>query len=463
MSTDQITLAASPLIQPVPKAAIHGALSLSRYRVCDGATLVSTEPLSIKMPQQQWAYGILFPLDHGAFNGKPADALFVLQVKLVVEGGSVGVAACNADGSAFTSPEAFVSGTAEIRMTLTRPTEPGAFVVRQAAGNKDVCATILEIGLFEAGEERLAPRRHDLGYDLFVILAPGKTGTHTIESAVYALSPLARVHRVHYASAAGSLQLQASALEAAATFGADYPVEESLKIQAETADRVRADIATVRRLGGSVAFLTAVREPIARAVAGLFQSLPLAIPVYLEFYAFSGAGFAQALADRLVAAWDHEIRGAWPPSVSHGLWSRPVLYADFFDDEFRAVTGFDVLLKDFNTLKGYARLDRGADVAVVFRTSELDRTLSTALSEITGHRPKDFINRNVSAKAKHAPLYHDVVSRIRVPAQLAEAIYRRHAYMTHFFDQNEIDDLVRRWSCQGFAKLPKIDRTGENG
>ena len=114
MSTDEIGLPVSPLVERAIAAAIPGALSRSKYTVCDGATIVSTEPLSIKMPQARWAYGVHFPLDHTALRRMPTDASCVAQVKLVVDGGPVGVAACNADGTSFTTPEMVASGSTEI-------------------------------------------------------------------------------------------------------------------------------------------------------------------------------------------------------------------------------------------------------------------------------------------------------------------------------------------------------------
>lgn len=64
---------APPLLERLPDVAIPGALLLSRYNLCNGATIVGAEPLSIKMPQAQWAYGIKFPLDHN-LSERLADA-----------------------------------------------------------------------------------------------------------------------------------------------------------------------------------------------------------------------------------------------------------------------------------------------------------------------------------------------------------------------------------------------------
>ncbi|MGH9697446.1 MAG: hypothetical protein ACRD5Z_25100, partial [Bryobacteraceae bacterium] len=336
------------------------------------------------MPKQQWAYGILFPLDHAALSGRSDDEPCVVRVKLVVEGGIVGVAACNSEGLVFTAPETVVGGASEILMTLTRPTGTGAIVVRKISGADDVAVTIVEIGLFEAGEEGLAPRRHDLGFDLFVILSAAKTGTQTIESALYSLSPFVRLRRVHFASAEGCLRLRNFASEAVATFGAGHMIVTSNIAEAEAGDLVRAEIAAVRRLGGNVAFVTAVRDPIARTVANMFHSLPHKMAIYAELYDSNRPLFAQMLAEGLIAAWKRELQ---QPRLKSALWSKCLVNADYLRDEFCAVTGFDPLLHDFDRHVGYARLKRGNDVAVVFRTSELDRTLSSALAGITGRSP----------------------------------------------------------------------------
>ena len=178
----------------------------------------------------------------------------------------------------------------------------------------------------------------------------------------------------------------------------------------------------------------------------MFETLPGAIPVYSQLYAISGPVFAQMLADGLVTTWDLELRKMLGPLVQD-LWPRFIRDADHVTTEFQSVSGFDLLRHDFDTGQGYTLLRHGRDAAVVFRTSEMNRTLSGALAGLTGRSPENLSDRNVAAKKEYAKLYNEVVSRLRAPAELVQDIYRRHAYMTHFFDQTEIDDLVRRWSA----------------
>ena len=103
----------SPLVQRTAQEPVPRALSLSRYILCDGTHEIGDEPLTVRMPPLQWAYGLLFPIDHGALPRNLAGQSYVATVKLVVDGGTVGVAACNFDGSKFTAAEIFAKGTAE--------------------------------------------------------------------------------------------------------------------------------------------------------------------------------------------------------------------------------------------------------------------------------------------------------------------------------------------------------------
>jgi hypothetical protein len=442
-----MSLPTPPLIELTPGMPIPGPVSLHRYTLCNDAILLAAEPPSIAMPQQPWAYGVQFPLDFALLNSIPPDRPAVVQLKLVVEGGMVGVAACNSDRSQFTTAETVAIGAADVTLTVNRAAEAGAVVIRNTGGEaKRTRVTIREIGVFEPGKERLAPRHHDLGYDLFVILSVEKTGTQTMESALKSLSPLVRVHRVHYASAEGTQQLRAFASAAAAVLGTDHEMVRSLRFQAETGDLARTDIETVRRLGGRVAFLSAVREPIGRAIAHTFQRLPMTIPVYSYLHAACGSAFVDMLTSGLIATWRRELTEKLSVSVAGLLWPRCLADANYLTDEFRNVSGFDLLLHRFEPGKGYVRAERGGDVAVAFRTSELARALPDALVPITGRRPENITDRNVAAQKEYARLYDDFLSRLRVPAELAEAIYRRHGYVNHFFGRDEIAALVRRWA-----------------
>ena len=370
---------------------------------------------------------------------------YVATVRLVVDGGTVGVAACNFDGSEFTAAEIFAKGAIEVHIALDRVEETHSIVVRTVSG-EDVRVTVSQIGIFTAGQEVLEPRHHGLGYDLFVVLSPAKTGTFTIEGALYALAPSVCVRRLHHASAEYCKTLWASFADAATRLGEGHAITKNRKLMAEAGDHVRFEIGAARRLGGRVAFFTAVRDPISRAVASLFHALPTTMPEYSENYARGGSAFAQMLADGLVTAWRGELEGD-KSALDSPVWPRCLDGADYLDGEFRVVTGFDLLRHEFDPHKGYARIDQGNDTVLVFRTTALDRMLPTALAEITGCHPKAIGSENVAEHKQYVGLYNDVLSRLRLPHSVVRVIYERHAYVSHFFTPAEIDALVQRWSA----------------
>jgi hypothetical protein len=126
------------------------------------------------------------------------------------------------------------------------------------------------------------------------------------------------------------------------------------------------------------------------------------------------------LADGLVAAWSREFQEplpqrvenlTWSRCLDEMLWSRCLINADYLRDEFRAVSDFDVLDASFDIRRGFFRIQKGADAAIVLRTSELDRSLCAALAEVTNRPPKTFFSKNIGSQKDYARLYQDVIKR----------------------------------------------------
>ena len=437
----------SPLTEYTAGDPLPDLISGSRYILHEGAMLTAEDPLAADISLPQWAYAIQFPLNHAVIASRSPDKPYVVQLELLVAPGTVGVAGCNASRSAFTTPEIFASGQSLVRLTVDNPRETEAIVIRKASPDPDVIRVVIDnIAVFEPEKERLVPRRHDLDYDLFIILSAAKTGTQTIESTLNAISPFLRVHRVHYASAQGTTRLRTLASAAAEVIGNEHEAVRSLNLQADAGDLARTEIDTVRRLGGRIAFLTAVREPVGRAVAELFQLLPILIPVY-PWLLDAGHQFIDLLGARLLTAWDQELRATVPPSGAELLWSRCLATVDYLDDEFCTVSGIDVLSRPFNQDEGFFFLEQGGDAAFAFRTADLNYTLPTALGHITDQSITAPVNRNVASDKIYATLYDEFLRRFQVPADLVNKIYLRHGYMRHFIREADITASTARWSA----------------
>jgi hypothetical protein len=437
----------SPLTEKTPGNPLPDLVSGSHHILHNGTALVAEDPLTVVISLPQWAYAIQFPLNPAVIARRSADKPYVVQLELLVAQGMVGVAGCNANGSAFTTPEIFASGQSLVRLSVDNPLETNAIMIRKASPDPhDIRVVIDDIAAFEPEKERLVPRRHDLDYDLFVILSAAKTGTQTIESTLNAISPFLRIHRLHYASAQGTTRLRTLASAAADLLGNEHEEVRSMNYQANVGDRVRGEIDVVRRLGGRVAFLTAVRDPIGRAVAALFQRLPTIIPVYPLLRNLE-APFFELLAAGLVATWSRELGEAIPSSLPGLFWPSCLADVGYFADEFRAVSGVDLLSHSFDCAAGFVSIEQGPDVALVLRTSDLSRSLPTVLQRITGRSVVPVSDQNVATEKPYSALYKQFLSRLQVPVDLVRAIYRRHDYLGHFIPESDITAYVERWSA----------------
>ena len=104
----------SPLIECGEGDLLPGAVSLQDRQLCNDATILAQSPLSVIMPQQQWSYGILLPINHAKLAS--AGERVVIQLKLVVRDGQIGVAGIDASLKTLTTLEHFVgSGRRQLR------------------------------------------------------------------------------------------------------------------------------------------------------------------------------------------------------------------------------------------------------------------------------------------------------------------------------------------------------------
>ena len=436
----------SPLVERCPGEPVPSLVSISQYVLHAEASASRNAPLEVTLPPAQWAFGIRFPLNEAALGSRPPEQPLIILLDVIVERGIVGIAGCTSDGSALTTPETFIGGSSLVSLTVARPHDTAMIVVRKASPEVETVPVIIRsIDAFEAERERLAPRGHDLGYDLFVILSAAKTGTQTIEATLASICPLVRIHRVHYASPLGTSGLRNLARAAAHMLGDEHEAVQTCLHQADAGDVARGEVENVRRLEGRVAFITAVREPIGRTIAELFQLLPTMLPPYPWLHEV-GPEFAALLARGLLKTWTREQKGEIGQEPQELLWRRCLANTSYFDDELKAAFGIDFLSQPLDRSSGSVFLKHGADAGLALRTSDLDRSLPQALERLTGHRVTHPVEQNMATLKSYAGIYNEFLSNFRVPADLAEEMYRRHAYLQHFFHKGEILSLISHWT-----------------
>ena len=236
--------------------------------------------------------------------------------------------------------------------------------------------------------------------------------------------------------------------------GRDTEFAASIRAQASFGEFVRKEIADVRRLGGRIAFITAFRDPIDRAVAATFQSLPYYLPAFSQLYAV-GSEFIDLLRRGMLASWRRETDGEIFRDLKSCLWCRCLAEANYYGDEFEANVGCDLRSHPFNHERGYVLFEHGCDTVLALRTFDLQRALPAALSELTGRSDVRVVSTNIGeAKKDLGALYQDFRAEFYVPDELVDTIYAQHTWFSYFYSEAEIETARQRW-------LPRLALVGK--
>lgn len=429
----------SPLAEFAAGDLLSNVVSLQNAQICNDATILSSSPLTIRMPMQQWAYGFLVPINRDAVSN--ATRALVIQMHLLVRSGEIGIAVVDESLSNLITIEQFVDARIPIvTLTIQNPKKAKSIVLRTTS--RDLLSpevTVLGVTALSPGALRLIPRQHGLSFDLIVICSPPKTATQTIDSTIRAIHPSVQVRRVHYISGK-------EAAHQRRLIGTNPVNLDTARLnQAMEADRVRHEIELVRSLGGSIAVIVGTREPIDRAIASMFQSLPDLMPLYLQLYRASGPLLTRLLSEAIIKDWRDEQATNFGKEHRQAFGSRIAYLDHFFRDEFTAVTGMDILRQPLDRNAGYTVLSAPGLSVLVYRYEDIHRGLAAGLSALLNCANIALVATNVSPEKPYAGLYGEFRSAIKVPIDLCEAIYRSR-YVRHFYSEVEIATFIAKWS-----------------
>jgi Putative capsular polysaccharide synthesis protein len=402
-----------------------------RWELCNDAIVLSTSPLTIRMPRQQWSYGLLLPLDPRAMPAQPQGV--VVRLRLAVRNGMIGVAGVEAGLAVLTTAEQVVGdGEITVRLALDDARKTAAIFLRTvSADGRSPDLTLLSAATEVAAEMRLVRRRHDLDHDLFVILAMPKTATQTVERTLLALAPSVPVRRIHFISSRSvgyvRTEMQSPPLP-------DTVVRSTLR-QATLGEETRSEIELVRSLGGRVALISAIREPIDQIVASIFQSIPDMIPAFAVFSA-SGSRLLDLLREFAI----HEMRRA---AAGIPPWRSP---RAFFRDELAPVSRVDILRHPIDHPKGSVLVANEGVTTLIYRFEDAGLRLAPALSAVTGRAGIELVSTNRSSDKDYAKLYSEFRASLRVPDDVCSALYDQDPYVRHFYSDAEISEFKAKWS-----------------
>lgn len=163
-------------------------------------------------------------------------------------------------------------------------------------------------------------------------------------------------------------------------------------------------------------FVTLVRDPVAQALSAFFENL------HRRRDGLTDKSPPEALIERFLAEAGFPRRLAW------------------FDTEFKAQLGIDVMAAPFNRQKRVLRMPRRR--LVVLRTDCPDQIKERVLSQMLG-RPITLKPRNVSAEKPYAAAYATLRASLVLPAETADLVYES-AYARCFWTDEE-RALLRAW------------------
>jgi hypothetical protein len=252
-----------------------------------------------------------------------------------------------------------------------------------------------------------------------VVLTWSKTGSSTLHLTL-ARSHLARpVYDTHELDPEMAARAQHVARIGEANHVSQARLDRIALLQGQLADPDRA-----------MSFVTAVRDPVSRAIASFFQAYR-STGVIERFGTPAGDDV-----DKLVA----QLHERLPDLIdSTDRW---------FDREPLALLGIDLFAEPFDHEGGWSLVERGRFDQVVLRTDRINEIGTTALSALTGRRIRRIHNKNLAGTKAYAAYRTAVLEQFRLTQSEIDLALQTRT-LQHFFTEAERDRLVQTWTSAG--------------
>jgi hypothetical protein len=273
--------------------------------------------------------------------------------------------------------------------------------------------------------------KSSIGPRPIVIYQMGKVGSTSIRDAVEFLGSFSSVFHVHTLSDRGiqamekrywgntPVVLRRSLLpETTHVF-----ISHSLKSQFSKNTDVRWKI------------ITLVRDPIARNVSEFFYSVDTEksdphIPNFYERYR-SGDIKTPELIDRFLERFSEESEEYAVP-------------LDWFDEEFRGVTGVDVYSTKFPESAGFQIVRAASSDILILKLERLADCYRQAFHEFLDSQNMRLVSANTASQKQYHAAYTSFMKEVNLPFQYVSRIYTSK-YVRHFYSDQEIEKFMKKW------------------
>ncbi len=184
--------------------------------------------------------------------------------------------------------------------------------------------------------------------------------------------------------------------------------------------------------------ITLVRDPLARILSGIFQTL-------------DDAGFDSFLAAdvKLMDAFDRWIKeriaiiNSAPKDPFGNLYHYFMELFLWFDEELKSVFGIDVFAHPFDRERGYTLIRQGNIEVLVMKLEKLG-ALESVIGEFVGAPDFKLININEADRKMYKYIYRQVREKIKIPRELA-SYYFDNPRMDHFYTEEEKTAFLEKW------------------
>lgn len=178
-----------------------------------------------------------------------------------------------------------------------------------------------------------------------------------------------------------------------------------------------------------IKIITAVRDPVAVVISGIFQN-----PYFHDDSIKAADGGLDP--QKVVEYLESELR---KPSAFRYVY-------EWFDEELKAVFGIDVFASPFPQEIGYQVYSTDMTDVLLIRAEDLSEKGSEAISSFLNL--PDYItilNSNVRSDSGDKDKYQEVMKRIHLSRDLCNEIYSS-SFVRHFYSDAMIDKLISKWT-----------------
>lgn len=247
----------------------------------------------------------------------------------------------------------------------------------------------------------------------------GKVGSKTVHRSLQNADLPNPIYHIHTLSHDGIKRYQ----EYRRSLG--EPVDGSVKFKEMFLKKIDKNKAKVHWR-----IITLVREPISRAISGLFQDVEQHYPVLID----ENGRVKKSHAIELL----QEKFGSFDESTDY--------VCTWFDRELKSVFDIDVFAYPFDHHDGFTIIRDNNIEVLILRLEDLSRSFNNAIAEFLDlEKPIQILEANVGKDKWYSEEYGYVLENLTVPKSVCTRIYSSK-YAKQFYCESMRNELIQKWS-----------------